>query len=171
LGFDRIALGIGNTHGHGGRAVNPLPYAEKPPANVKNTKPRSSFMFRLKPTPILCFVEFTRSFNRTMFRLERPAKRMKNERASCSVRLRNGGDFGGVWLPGRRSRQGRQRYNGEAHGFGSSPRLTPGAASGAPTTERARANSKTHAQIRRVGRAEFFHSRPQACTGYACESC
>ena len=37
----------------------------------KNNKKLPSFLFRLKPTPILCFVGLTSIFNRTTFRLRR----------------------------------------------------------------------------------------------------
>jgi hypothetical protein len=43
----------------------------KPPANSKNTTTLPSVMFRLKSTPILCFLQLAGDFNRTMFRLER----------------------------------------------------------------------------------------------------
>jgi hypothetical protein len=61
---------------------NALCVAIKPPANMKNTKPLPSFMFRLKSTPALCFVGVTERFNRTMFRLEQLAKRTKSELAA-----------------------------------------------------------------------------------------
>jgi hypothetical protein len=43
----------------------------RPPANSKNENTLPSFMFRLKGTPILCFLQFADRFNRTMFRLKR----------------------------------------------------------------------------------------------------
>jgi hypothetical protein len=79
LGSGSIALGIGNTHGHSGRVVNPLPYAEKrTQIGSTNRKCRPPKVLRLKTTPLLYFVKFTRNFNRTMLRLERIAKRTKN---------------------------------------------------------------------------------------------
>jgi hypothetical protein len=73
--------GIGNTHCHTGSPPGrALPYAEKrTPIGRKNRKWRPSFMFRLKTTPILCFVGVTENFNRTMFRLKQPVKRRNNE--------------------------------------------------------------------------------------------
>jgi hypothetical protein len=38
-----------------------------PKTNAKNTNRHPSFLFRLKPTPIVCFLQFTTHFNRTMF--------------------------------------------------------------------------------------------------------
>jgi hypothetical protein len=43
----------------------------RPPANSKNENTLPSFMFRLKGTPILCFLQLADRFNRTMFRLKR----------------------------------------------------------------------------------------------------
>jgi hypothetical protein len=43
----------------------------KPETNSNNTKTLPSFMFRLKSTPILCFLQLAGDFNRTMFRLRR----------------------------------------------------------------------------------------------------
>jgi|HubBroStandDraft_1064217.scaffolds.fasta_scaffold292673_2 hypothetical protein len=55
----------------------------KIPTNPKNTTTTyPSFLLRLRTIPILYFVKFTRSFNRTMLRLERIAKRTKNEPAA-----------------------------------------------------------------------------------------
>jgi hypothetical protein len=53
----------------------------KPPPNVKNTRSLPSFLSRLKTTPVLWFVGVTESFNRTLLRLKRLAKRMKRVRA------------------------------------------------------------------------------------------
>jgi hypothetical protein len=39
--------------------------------NSKNVMPHPSFLFRLKPTPTVCLLQFTNDFNRTMFRLRR----------------------------------------------------------------------------------------------------
>jgi hypothetical protein len=50
---------------------NVIASARKPPRNSKNTTRLPSFLFRLKPTPTVYFVEVTGSFNRTMFRLRR----------------------------------------------------------------------------------------------------
>ena len=50
---------------------NVIASPRKLPRNSKNTTRLPSFSFRLKPTPTVCFVEVTESFNRTMFRLRR----------------------------------------------------------------------------------------------------
>src|SRR5271155_3480723 len=50
----------------------------RPPTSPKIHTTPPSFMFRLKTTPILCFVKVTASFNRTMFRLN----------AACPARKR-----------------------------------------------------------------------------------
>src|SRR5271156_5226536 len=50
----------------------------RPPTSPKIHTTPPSFMFRLRTTPILCFVEVTASFNRTMFRLN----------AACPARKR-----------------------------------------------------------------------------------
>ena len=143
-------------------------------ANVRNTKSLPSFLLRLKTTPIVCFVEFARSFNRTMFRLERLAKRMKNERRRKNQEPR-----------AQMRRLPRQRRT--ARHTVSLMTICARPKSGlevttCPARHKARAlrsdgaaaleSQKTFARLRHpTSAADFFHSRPQACTGFACESC
>jgi hypothetical protein len=48
--------------------------------NPKTLTPHPSFMFRLKPTAIVCFLQLTKGFNRTTFRLRRTIIERRNQK-------------------------------------------------------------------------------------------
>jgi len=48
--------GDGNTHGHDGRVVNPLPYVQQPLRREKNRNRLPPKVLRLKRRPTVCFV-------------------------------------------------------------------------------------------------------------------
>ena len=80
--------------GYVGFAVSPdaLPGASTatiPSREAQNRIRHPRFLFRLNATPIVCFVQLTRCFNRTMFRL----RRIKIERRRLRYRSKGkGGD-------------------------------------------------------------------------------
>jgi hypothetical protein len=77
----RPAFGHLSTQG----SSRPNPIRRKAAKNPKTFKTHPSFLFRLKPAPIVCFPTLTRQSNRTMFRLGEEKEAPREQRQPAAI--------------------------------------------------------------------------------------